>query len=34
MKNLYNGSDYPFREECYLIIGIAMEIYRILGKGF
>ena len=30
----YNVDDYPFQEECYLIIGIAMEIHRILGKGF
>ena len=34
MKTYYNGDDYPFQEECYLIVGIAMEIHRILGKGF
>jgi len=34
MSTYYNGDDYPFQEECHLIIGITMEIHRILGKGF
>ena len=34
MRTYYNGDDYPFQEECYLIIGVALEIHRILGKGF
>jgi len=34
MSNHFNVDDYPFQEECYTIIGIAMEIHRILGKGF
>lgn len=34
MSIYYNVEDYPFQDECYVIIGIAMEIHRILGKGF
>ncbi|WP_416338774.1 GxxExxY protein [Pedobacter sp. MC2016-05] len=34
MSTYYNVDDYPFQEECYLIIGIGMEIHRIFGKGF
>jgi len=29
----YSEDKYPFQEECYQIIGICMEIHRILGKG-
>lgn len=31
---MYNLSEYPFQDETFKIIGIAMEIHRILGKGF
>lgn len=32
---MYNNTDkYPFQEETYDLIGIAMEIHRVLGKGF
>ena len=31
---LYNKENYPLQEETYKIIGIAMEIHRVLGKGF
>jgi len=34
MGDSYSDIDYPFQEECYLLIGIMMEIHRILGKGF
>lgn len=34
MSTHYDLAEYPFQEECYTIIGIAMEIHRILGKGF
>jgi len=30
----YEGEMYPYQEETYKIIGIAMEIHRELGKGF
>jgi len=30
----YEGANYPYQEETYKIIGIAMEIHRELGKGF
>ncbi len=28
------NNDYPLQEETYKIIGVAMEIHRVLGKGF
>jgi GxxExxY protein len=31
---IYDNDQYPHQEETYKIIGIAMEIHRILGKGF
>jgi GxxExxY protein len=31
---LYNTKDYPLQAETYEIIGICMEVHRILGKGF
>ena len=31
---LYQSSDLIFKEEVFQIIGICMEIHRILGKGF
>ena len=34
MSIYFNVDDYPFQDECYILIGIAMEIHRILGKGF
>ena len=30
----YDHDKYPHQEETYKIIGIAMEIHRVLGKGF
>ncbi|HOZ76786.1 MAG TPA: GxxExxY protein, partial [Ferruginibacter sp.] len=30
----YEAEMYPYQEETYKIIGIAMEIHRELGKGF
>lgn len=30
----YENEKYPLQNETYRIIGIAMEIHRILGKGF
>ena len=27
-------NDYPFKEECYKIIGCAMEVHKDLGLGF
>ncbi len=29
----YTEKDYPFQKESYEIIGICMEVHRILGKG-
>lgn len=29
----YSEDKYPLQKECYQIIGICMEIHRILGKG-
>lgn len=30
----YNESEYPLQKETYEIIGICMEVHRILGPGF
>jgi len=30
----YSSKQYPYQEESYEIIGICMEVQRILGKGF
>jgi GxxExxY protein len=30
----FSNSDYPLQNETYKLIGIAMEIHRLLGKGF
>lgn len=30
----YSEQDYPFQDETYEIIGLCMEVHRILGKGF
>lgn len=30
----FDQDDYPLQNETYKIIGIAMEIHRLLGKGF
>ena len=29
----YSADKYPLQKECYQIIGIGMEVHRILGKG-
>ncbi|MEJ5995342.1 GxxExxY protein [Pedobacter sp. Du54] len=31
---MYNISNFPHQAETYELIGIAMEIHSILGKGF
>jgi GxxExxY protein len=31
---IYSNEKYPLQEESYRIIGICMEVHRILGKGF
>ncbi len=31
---MYKNSDFPLQAETYELIGIAMEIHSILGKGF
>jgi GxxExxY protein len=31
---IYDEKKYPLQNECYEIIGICMEVHRILGKGF
>ncbi|GGI27397.1 GxxExxY protein [Pedobacter mendelii] len=33
MTKIYNQDDYSLQDETYQIIGIAMEVHRILGKG-
>lgn len=33
-KKIFDNQAYPFQEETYLLNGIAMEIHRILGRGF
>jgi GxxExxY protein len=32
--NSYSDKDYPYQKESYQIIGICMEVHRLLGKGF
>ena len=34
MSTEFGNEEYPCQEETYKIIGLAMEIHRILGKGF
>ncbi len=34
MEKQFDEKDYPFKSETYALIGIAMEIHRLLGKGF
>ena len=34
MSQEYKSKLYPLKRETYVIIGIAMEIHRTLGKGF
>ena len=29
----YSKQDYPLQKESYQIIGICMEVHRVLGKG-
>ena len=29
----YSDQQYPFQDESYQIIGICMEVHRILGRG-
>jgi hypothetical protein len=33
MTKTYNQDEYPLQDETYIIIGIAMEVHKILGKG-
>ena len=30
----YSDKDYPYQKDSYQIIGICMEVHRLLGKGF
>ena len=30
----FDEEEYPLQKETYKIIGVAMEVHRILGKGF
>ena len=34
MNTQFGNDDYPLQEETYKIIGVAMEIHKILDKGF
>ncbi len=34
MNTIYTDEKYPAQKETYQIIGAAMEIHRLLGKGF
>ena len=34
MAKEYNNNNYPLQDETYKIIGVCMEVHRILGKGF
>ncbi|SHI76384.1 GxxExxY protein [Tangfeifania diversioriginum] len=34
MSRNYDDKKYPLQKESYEIIGICMEVHRILGKGF
>lgn len=31
---MYDNENFPYQNETYMLIGIAMEIHNILGKGF
>ena len=33
-ETYYKKEDYPFQEESFRLIGVCMEIHKILGKGF
>ncbi|MFC3562351.1 GxxExxY protein [Pedobacter jamesrossensis] len=33
MTKVFHQDEYPLQDETYNIIGIAMEVHRILGKG-
>jgi len=33
-KNAFDRKAYPLQEKTYLLNGLAMEIHRILGRGF
>jgi len=30
----FNSNNYPLQDETYQIIGVCMEVHRMLGKGF
>ena len=34
MYTSFDEEEYPLQKETYQIIGVAMEVHRILGKGF
>lgn len=34
MDITFNAEEYPLQKETYKIIGIGMEVHRVLGKGF
>lgn len=33
MDKIYLEKDFPLQKESYEIIGVCMEVHRILGKG-
>ncbi len=34
MNSIFDEKKYPLQKESYEIIGICMEVHRILGRGF
>lgn len=34
MSISFDEEEYPLQKETYKIIGVGMEVYRVLGKGF
>ena len=34
MNALFDEEEYPLQKETYKIIGVGMEVHKVLGKGF
>ncbi len=34
LENYFSKEEYPFQKETYELIGICMEVHRVLGRGF